>query len=124
MMEVDESSAVGEALQQPFRRTDRSRSVSENNDNSTTTTTTATLTNAAAANANRLRRHPSQATMWHTTVPQSLVDQKLGSRHAPTRRSLRHSRMVVLAKETDDGQYNTLTALYRTILSISVALHS
>jgi hypothetical protein len=47
-----------------------------------------------------LRRHPSQAQMWYTTVPTSLVNSRkdLGSRHAPTRRSLRHSRMMVLSR--------------------------
>lgn len=48
-----------------------------------------------------LKRHPSQATMWYTTVPQSLVQQNLGSRHAPTRRSLRHSRMVVNSNSSE-----------------------
>ena len=43
----------------------------------------------------QLRRHPSQATMWYTTVPQAMRSQELGGRHAPTRRSLRHSRMLV-----------------------------
>jgi len=42
----------------------------------------------------RLRRAPSQASMAATTVPQSLVTPPLGSRHAPTRSSLRHSRLL------------------------------
>lgn len=46
----------------------------------------------------QLKRHASQATMWYTTVPQSITTHSLGSRHAPTRRSLRHSRMLVLSK--------------------------
>jgi len=43
-----------------------------------------------------LRRHASQATMWYTTVPQpvALAEKPLGSRHAPTRRSLRRSRTL------------------------------
>jgi len=44
----------------------------------------------------QLTRAPSQATMHMTTVPQSLVARQLGSRHHPTRSSLRHSRMLVL----------------------------
>ena len=47
----------------------------------------------------QLRRAPSQALMHHTTVPQSLVTRALGSRHAPTRSSLRHSRMLVLLRQ-------------------------
>ena len=46
-----------------------------------------------------LARHASQATMWYTTVPQSIQPQHLGSRHTPSRRSLRHSRMVGLSKQ-------------------------
>ncbi|XP_042870233.1 uncharacterized protein LOC122252050 isoform X2 [Penaeus japonicus] len=45
-----------------------------------------------------LVRTPSQANNLSTTVPQSLVVQNLGGRHTPTRSSLRHSRMIVLAK--------------------------
>nr|XP_053643675.1 uncharacterized protein LOC128696437 [Cherax quadricarinatus] len=45
-----------------------------------------------------LVRTPSQANNLCTTVPQSLVVQTLGGRHTPTRSSLRHSRMIVLAK--------------------------
>ena len=37
-----------------------------------------------------LTRAPSQATMHLTTVPHSLVPRKLGSRHHPTRSSLRY----------------------------------
>ena len=36
-----------------------------------------------------LTRAPSQATMHYTTVPHSLVSRQLGSRHHPTRSSLR-----------------------------------
>ena len=46
-----------------------------------------------------LQRAPSQAVMYYTTVPQSLVTRTLGSRHQPTRSSLRHSRMLVLIRE-------------------------
>jgi hypothetical protein len=46
-----------------------------------------------------LQRAPSQATMHFTTVPQSLVSRNIGSRHHPTRSSLRHSRMLVMTKE-------------------------
>ncbi|XP_045591886.1 uncharacterized protein [Procambarus clarkii] len=46
----------------------------------------------------RLVRTPSQANTLATTVPQSLVVKNLGGRHTPTRSSLRHSRMLVLAK--------------------------
>jgi len=46
-----------------------------------------------------LQRAPSQALMYYTTVPQSLVTRNLGSRHQPTRSSLRHSRMLVLLRE-------------------------
>ena len=46
-----------------------------------------------------LQRAPSQALMHYTTVPQSLVTRSLGSRHQPTRSSLRHSRMLVLIKQ-------------------------
>ncbi len=62
-----------------------------------------------------LERHASMACMWHTTVPQSLTPfseqfgraptstrskskSSSGDRHAPTRRSLRHSRMLVTSK--------------------------
>ncbi|XP_040577368.1 uncharacterized protein [Lepeophtheirus salmonis] len=58
------------------------------------------LKRSSAASYHRLERHPSQANMWSTTVPQSLVNQKLGSRHAPTRSSLRHSRMLVLSRSS------------------------
>jgi hypothetical protein len=58
-----------------------------------------------SSTSNRLERHASMACMWHTTVPQSLTPlsecglQKAKSmRHAPTRRSLRHSRMLVSTK--------------------------
>ncbi|TRY63023.1 hypothetical protein TCAL_00797 [Tigriopus californicus] len=54
----------------------------------------------------QLKRHASQATMWYTTVPQSITTHSLGSRHAPTRRSLRHSRMLVLSKNGSvSGKY-------------------
>lgn len=46
----------------------------------------------------QLVRSPSQANNLSTTVPQSLVVQNLGGRHTPTRNSLRHSRMLVMAK--------------------------
>eukprot|EP00092_Neocalanus_flemingeri_P022347 GFUD01024238.1.p1 GENE.GFUD01024238.1~~GFUD01024238.1.p1 ORF type:complete len:351 (+),score=86.25 GFUD01024238.1:238-1290(+) len=46
-----------------------------------------------------LQRAPSQATMHFTTVPQSLVSRNIGSRHHPTRSSLRHSRMLVMIKD-------------------------
>ena len=46
-----------------------------------------------------LQRAPSQAVMHYTTVPQSLVTRTLGSRHQPTRSSLRHSRMLVMIRE-------------------------
>ena len=52
----------------------------------------------------QLRRAPSQALMHHTTVPQSLVTRALGSRHAPTRSSLRHSRMLVLLRQGTGAQ--------------------
>ena len=47
-----------------------------------------------------------QVQMWYTTVPQSLSNSRkeLGSRHVPTRRSLRHSRMMVLSR-TGSGMY-------------------
>lgn len=35
---------------------------------------------------------PSIESLLNTTVPQNLIKQNLGSRHEPTRRSLRHSR--------------------------------
>ena len=46
-----------------------------------------------------LQRAPSQALMHYTTVPQSLVTRSLGSRHHPTRSSLRHSRMLVAIRQ-------------------------
>lgn len=46
-----------------------------------------------------LHRAPSQVTMHYTTVPQSLVSRQLGSRHHPTRSSLRHSRLLVLVRK-------------------------
>jgi len=45
-----------------------------------------------------LQRAPSQVTMHYTTVPQSLVSRQLGSRHHPTRSSLRRSRLLVLVQ--------------------------
>ena len=51
-----------------------------------------------------LQRAPSQATMYHTTVPQSLVSRSISTRHHPTRSSLRHSRMLVMITE---GRGNT-----------------
>jgi len=45
-----------------------------------------------------LQRAPSQVTMHYTTVPQSLVSRQLGSRHHPTRSSLRRSRLLVLVR--------------------------
>ncbi len=62
---------------------------------------------ASASASHPLERHASMACMWHTTVPQSLTPlSELGGskrrsksmRHAPTRRSLRHSRMLVSSK--------------------------
>lgn len=44
-------------------------------------------------------RTPSQANCLSTTVPQNIVQQGFSSRHAPTRSSLRHSRMIVLTRE-------------------------
>ncbi|XP_023321255.1 uncharacterized protein LOC111695986 isoform X2 [Eurytemora carolleeae] len=46
-----------------------------------------------------LQRAHSQVTMHYTTVPQSLVSRQLGSRHYPTRSSLRRSRLLVLVKD-------------------------
>ncbi|XP_071527424.1 uncharacterized protein [Panulirus ornatus] len=46
----------------------------------------------------QLVRTPSQANSLCTTVPQNLIVHNLGGRHTPTRSSLRHSRMIVLAK--------------------------
>ena len=51
-----------------------------------------------------LQRAPSQATMYLTTVPQSLVSRSISTRHHPTRSSLRHSRMLVMITE---GRGNT-----------------
>ena len=48
-----------------------------------------------------LRRAPSQATMHYTTVPQAIVPSQLGSRHQPTKTSLRHSRMIVIKKKSE-----------------------
>ena len=48
-----------------------------------------------------LRRAPSQATMHYTTVPQAIVPTQLGSRHQPTKTSLRHSRMIVIKKKSE-----------------------
>ncbi|XP_014252299.1 uncharacterized protein LOC106668249 isoform X2 [Cimex lectularius] len=42
---------------------------------------------------------PSQAAAMVTTVPQNIVAPKIEGRHAPTRSSLRHSRMIVLTKQ-------------------------
>ena len=41
-----------------------------------------------------LHRAPSQVTMTYTTVPQAMVSTHLGTRHQPTRTSLRHSRNI------------------------------
>lgn len=63
-------------------------------------TVTAASTSRTVLRNGGLRRHPSQVQMWYTTVPQSLSNSRkeLGSRHVPTRRSLRHSRMMVLSR--------------------------
>lgn len=45
-----------------------------------------------------LQRAPSQVTMHYTTVPQSMISRELGSRHHPTRSSLRRSRLLVLVR--------------------------
>ncbi|XP_050301693.1 uncharacterized protein LOC126739910 [Anthonomus grandis grandis] len=39
---------------------------------------------------------PSQALCLTTTVPQNFASRSLGDKHAPTRNSLRHSRMIVM----------------------------
>ena len=44
-------------------------------------------------------RTPSQANCLSTTVPQNIAPTGFSSRHAPTRSSLRHSRMIVLNRE-------------------------
>jgi len=54
-----------------------------------------TLPRVPARRGRRMQRAPSMASMHRTTVPQSLVPSRLGSRHAPTRSSLRHSRHMV-----------------------------
>lgn len=54
----------------------------------------ATSTLPRTRSVRRLRRAPSQACMVSTTVPQSIVPRSLGSRHQPTRSSLRHSRLL------------------------------
>ncbi|XP_066995201.1 sarcospan [Anabrus simplex] len=43
-------------------------------------------------------RTPSQANCLSTTVPQNIIGANIGGRHAPTRNSLRHSRMIVLSR--------------------------
>lgn len=44
-------------------------------------------------------RTPSQANCLSTTVPQNMAAVGFASRHAPTRSSLRHSRMIVMTRE-------------------------
>ncbi|XP_052123646.1 uncharacterized protein LOC113209737 isoform X2 [Frankliniella occidentalis] len=44
-------------------------------------------------------RTPSQANCLSTTVPQNIAPHGFASRHAPTRSSLRHSRMIVLTRD-------------------------
>ncbi len=81
----------------------------------------------APAQRQLLERHASMACMWHTTVPQSLTPlsefglggaggvgggggarggkaAKGSTRHAPTRRSLRHSRMLVAMRNYNAGE--------------------
>nr|CAD7195151.1 unnamed protein product [Timema douglasi] len=41
---------------------------------------------------------PSQAVYLSTTVPQNIAGGNIAGRHAPTRNSLRHSRMIVLSR--------------------------
>lgn len=43
-------------------------------------------------------RSPTQVYLMNTTVPQNIGDITLGDRHAPTRNSLRHSRMIVMSR--------------------------
>ncbi|KAL7632929.1 UNVERIFIED_CONTAM: hypothetical protein RMT77_016756 [Armadillidium vulgare] len=51
----------------------------------------------------QLRRTPSQANNLCTTVPTCIVNKTLGGRHTPTRNSLRHSRMAVMARNAKGG---------------------
>ncbi|CAH1155712.1 unnamed protein product [Phaedon cochleariae] len=58
--------------------------------------------NSTASNNNtpecRFVNSPSQTHCLNTTVPQNITLQDFSGKHAPTRNSLRHSRMIVLNK--------------------------
>ncbi|CAH0390050.1 unnamed protein product [Bemisia tabaci] len=57
-----------------------------------------TKINQSIDNSNSGERLPSQLHNMSTTVPQNISNNTIGGRHAPTRSSLRHSRMIVLNK--------------------------
>lgn len=42
--------------------------------------------------------NPSQAQCLNTTVPQNITGPAIAGKHAPTRNSLRHSRMIVMSR--------------------------
>lgn len=54
--------------------------------------------NANCTNSSYYSHSPTQVNNMSTTVPQNISNNTIGGRHAPTRSSLRHSRMIVINK--------------------------
>lgn len=64
--------------------------------------TTSGISNTSPLNTIRKELNPdkvpSQLDCLNTTVPQNIASLNIAGKHAPTRNSLRHSRMIVLNK--------------------------
>lgn len=83
----------------------------KNQKNSVKISSNNNLKNKSTSNINNVTS-PSLTYCLSTTVPQNLSASKISGRHAPTRNSLRHSRMIVLSR-SGRGQYLFyLTLLY------------
>lgn len=75
----------------------------KNQKNSVKISSNNNLKNKSTSNINNVTS-PSLTYCLSTTVPQNLSASKISGRHAPTRNSLRHSRMIVLSR-SGRGQY-------------------
>ncbi|KAJ1523556.1 hypothetical protein ONE63_001404 [Megalurothrips usitatus] len=66
-------------------------------------------------------RTPSQANCLSTTVPQNIKPEGWASRHAPTRSSLRHSRMIVLTRQQGVPRARQPGVLHRRRLGLALS---
>ena len=63
----------------------------------------------------------NQRILLNTTVPQAIVSQNLGSRHEPTRRSLKHSRKFSRHKNDPDDEEDVVVDVSLSSISTAVA---